>query len=196
MTLNVAPWVSVILDSILVFTVCQQLFFRVKIHRKYAHLEVVKEEVCQKRKDIYRICIALILFTKFFQSVSWLLYQGWDTWNLQSHIKRWHFWMYYGIILSISFLVKGDFAAVVVGIERNIHKNGYHKKMWRALLMGSATLSVILCMWGVALSIGIPYIPIWQSLGFPIAILNGFITCYVYIVYIIYKYQYIYIYSH
>ena len=173
-----SPLVIILLDSILLFTGSQQLWFRWKVHRNFSHLEVVKESVVNKRKDIYRVAICLLLAIKTFQSLTWLLYQGWDkNHHLKSKIHLWIFWMYYGVILSISFLIKGDFASVVVGIHRNIKKNGKKRSFWRGVLMGSAVLSVIICMWGCALSIGIKVNPIWQYTGLVISVLDGFITC-------------------
>lgn len=173
---NFAPLVIALLDSILLFTGCQQLSFRWKVHRKFSHLEIVKENVVNKRKDIYRITVNFLLLIKTLQSLSWLLWQGWDDYDLKTHIKLWIFWMYYGVILSVSLLIKGDFASVVVGINRNIKKNGKKRSLWRALLMGSAVLATIICMWGCALSIGVQETPIWQYTGLVISILNGFIT--------------------
>lgn len=172
-----APYVLLFVDVILLFTGAQQLLFRWKVYRKFSHLDIVKEQVVHKRKDIYRFIISILLIIKTLQSSSWLLYQGWEKYfNLKSHIKLWHFWIYYGVILSILFIIKGDFASVVVGIEKNITKNGKRKALWRALLTGSAVLASIICMWGCALSIGIKSTPIWQYTGFSISILNAFIT--------------------
>ena len=84
---NFAPVIITLLDSILLFTACQQLLFRWKVHQKYNHLEVVKQLVVNKRKDIYRVTITLLLVIKFLQSLSWLLYQGWDSYDLKQYIK-------------------------------------------------------------------------------------------------------------
>eukprot|EP01083_Nonionella_stella_P190424 705259_1 len=152
---NYAPYVIILLDSILLSTLSQQLWFRYRIYRKYKHIEVVREQVVHKRKDIYRVVIGFVLFIKTCYSFCWLLYQGWATYNLQEYIKPWFFWIFYGGILSICFLIKGDFASVVVTIEQNISDNGKKKVFWRGVLMGSAVLSSIICLWGIVLSINI-----------------------------------------
>eukprot|EP01084_Bolivina_argentea_P218466 370733_1 len=173
---NYAPYVIVLFDSILLSIISQQLWFRYRVYRTYAHVELVREQVVHKRKDIYRIVICGSLMIKTTDSFCWLLHQGWDTYNFSNIIKPWVFWMFYGVLLSISVLLKGDFASVVVAIEQNIARNGKKKAFWRGILMGSAVLSAILTMWGIVLSINIQNTPIWQNFGFAVSLLNAFIT--------------------
>ena len=174
-----APYVLFLLDLILLFAVCQQLWLRYRIYLNFRHIEVVRELVVHKRKDLYRVTVSILLFIKTAHSLCWLLY---ETHDYDTYIPSWIFWIFYGVILSISNLLKGDFASVVVSIQQNIStRSGIkQKRFWRGLLFGSAVLSAIIAIWGIILSIYITNSPIWQYMGFSISILNAFITCYVY----------------
>eukprot|EP01084_Bolivina_argentea_P257744 434307_1 len=120
---NYAPYVIVLIDLILLSTLTQQLWFRYPVYHKYLHIDAVRQHVVHKRKDIYRIVTGFLLVIKICYSFCWLLYQGWGNYNLQKHIRPWFFWIFFGAILSMCFLLEGDFTSVIITHEHSISEN-------------------------------------------------------------------------